>query len=92
MIPETLSSRVHHHHAMTCESCGAWWFDDVIIGGLGLPMTARRDTVMCGCPDDAAHRYTRSVISVTSAEADCHCTASKVDAQAVHIRSGGGPQ
>jgi hypothetical protein len=90
VLTETLTPRAHHHHAMVCESCGAWWFDDIVIGGLGVPVPARRDTVMCSCPDDKEHLYTRSVINVTSAEADCCCTASKVDTQAVHIRSGRG--
>jgi hypothetical protein len=67
VIAETVSPQVHHHHAMVCEDCGAWWFDDTIIGGLGILVPARRDTMLCGCPDDTAARYTRSVITVPRA-------------------------
>jgi hypothetical protein len=90
MIAESFSPQMHHHHAMTCEACERWWFDDVIIGGLGLPVTARRDTMMCDCPEDKAHKYAQSVISVPEPEASCHCTASKVERHRVDIHTGRG--
>lgn len=76
----------HHHHTVTCESCGAWWFDDIVIGGLGLPVPARRDTELCGCPDDGAARYSRGIVQAPMPEAECHCTAADVEKHTVPIR------
>lgn len=90
VITETLSPDTHHHHAISCESCGAWWFDDVVTGGLGIAVPARRDTVMCGCPEDDQHQFTRSAITVPGPESACACTASKVNRHAVRIRTGSG--
>jgi hypothetical protein len=78
----------HHHHAVLCEDCGAWWFEDVVTGPLGIPVPARRDTVLCSCPEDGADRYTRTVINVPEPESACACTAAKVDHHALRFRTG----
>lgn len=77
-----------HHHAMQCQTCCSWWFDDHVVGGLGIPVPSRRDTVLCGCPEDGGHLYTRAIITVPMAEADCHCTATDVNSRAVMIPRG----
>lgn len=86
LVPEALGADSHHHHAVQCTSCGAWWFDDVIIGGLGLPVAARRDTVLCACPEDGASRFEKSVVLAPVSEADCHCTAADVERYSLPIR------
>ena len=77
---------MHHHHTVACEDCGAWWFDDHVIGGLGLPVEARRDTVVCGCPEDGVIRYASGVVQVPVPEAECHCTAAGVEKNTIPIR------
>ena len=46
-VREGLNERTHHHHTMVCGTCGSWWFDDTVTGGLGIPVPTRRDTMMC---------------------------------------------
>ena len=55
-------------------------------GGLGLPVAARRDTVLCGCPDDGINRYAMGVVQIPVPEPECHCTAADVNEHAVPIR------
>jgi hypothetical protein len=86
MVAESLSPDSHHHHTVRCTDCGIWWFDDTVIGGLGLPVAARRDTVLCGCPEDGASRYEQSVVLIPMPEADCRCTAAEVERQSVPVR------
>lgn len=68
----------HHHHTMSCDGCGQWWFDDVVVGGLGLPVSSRRDTELCACAEDLA-QYRQHVIHVPLAERDCACTRAQVE-------------
>lgn len=72
-IAEALSPRHHHHHVMTCESCGRGWYEDVARGAFGQPVPSRRDTVLCSCPEDGADRYTPSVMLVSRPESQCRC-------------------
>jgi hypothetical protein len=81
VIAESLGGLVHHHHTVSCEACGKWWFDDVVVDGLGLPVASRRDTVFCECP---------AVVIVPRPEADCHCTASEINETSLLIRMGPG--
>lgn len=69
---------VHHHHSVSCDGCGQWWFDDIVIGGLGIPVPSRRDTELCGCDEDLP-QYVRHVIHVPSPERDCACTRAQVE-------------
>jgi hypothetical protein len=87
-VPEMLGDHCHHHHHHTvlCETCGSWWFDDVVVGGLGLPVPARRDTVLCGCPEDGEHGYSKTIVMAPMPEADCHCTAADVERYAMPVR------
>jgi hypothetical protein len=87
-VTETLGDQSHHHHAMICDTCGSWWFDDCVTGGLGLPVPARRDTVLCACPEDDGYTCTRAMITVPMPEADCHCTAADVNSKAVMVPRG----
>lgn len=86
---ESIAPDMHHHHAVKCEDCLAWWFDDAVIGGLGIPVSSRRDTVMCDCPEDGADRFTQIIIQVPVPEKDCRCDAAEVRRHAVDIRLGG---
>jgi len=72
-VIEALSPRHHHHHVMSCENCGRSWFEDVVRGAFGQPVPSRRDTVLCGCPEDGADRFTPSVMFVPWPEAECRC-------------------
>jgi hypothetical protein len=87
MVSESLSENAHHHHTVRCTNCGIWWFDDTVIGGLGVPVAARQDTVLCGCPEDGASRFEPSVVLIPMAEADCHCTAADVERNAIPTRT-----
>jgi hypothetical protein len=87
-VPETLSENTHHHHTVLCDSCGAWWFDDYVTGGLGLPVASRRDTALCACPEDGERRYSKTIVMVPMPEKDCRCTASDVNTRAVPVRLG----
>jgi hypothetical protein len=73
-LAEALGADAHHHHLVTCADCGASWFDDAVIGALGVLVPARRDTVFCGCPVDGREIYTPSVILVCVPEARCRCS------------------
>jgi hypothetical protein len=88
MLPESLNPDTHHHHAVRCTICARWWFDDYVIGGLGLPVPARRDTVLCPCPEDGVNRFEKAIVVVPMAEPECHCTAADVEKYAIHIRTG----
>src|SRR5262249_4560219 len=85
-LPELLCPDLwHHHHTVLGETVGAGWFDDVIIGGLGLPVTARRDTVLCACPEDGQHGYSKTIVTVPMPESECHCTAADVNRYALPV-------
>jgi hypothetical protein len=72
IIAESLTGG-HHHHVMSCGQCGAEWFEDVVIGGFGMPIPSRRDTVLCPCPEDGRLIYTPSVMLVRTPERSCRC-------------------
>lgn len=74
-ISESLSSEVHHHHAIECPSCGEWWFDEIFMRPDG-PMVDRRDTVPCPCPEDGSVLYTPKMIMVPH---ECRCTKAQID-------------
>ncbi len=86
MVTESLSENSHHHHAVRCTSCDIWWFDDVVTGAFGQPVPARRDTVMCPCPDEVSSRFEKSVVMIPVPESGCRCTAAEVDRYSVPIR------
>ena len=88
LVSESLGDLAHHHHTMKCEGCGAWWFDDVVIGGLGIFVPSRRDTVLCEC-DDGLAQYVQSAIMVPAPESECACTSSDVEKFSLPIRLGG---
>jgi hypothetical protein len=90
-VTESLAAGMHHHHAVRCEDCGAWWFDDTVAGPLGIPVPTRRDTVLCACPEDGTERYTEALIYVPEPEDACHCTAALVERHVIDIRAGGRP-
>lgn len=60
-----------------------------MIGGLGIPVPSRRDTVLCEC-DDGLPQYAVSVILVPKSEAECCCTKAEADKFSLPIRLGGG--
>jgi hypothetical protein len=68
----------HHHHTVICEDCGSWWFDDVVLSPLGIPVPSRRDTVLCDCPEDGRVSFTRQTVLVRVPERDCHCTHAEI--------------
>jgi hypothetical protein len=84
-LPEELTGDCHHHHTVRCGSCGSWWFDDYVTGGLGLPVASRRDTVLCACPEDGQDRYRKTIVMVPLPEDGCRCTASDVNKYAVLV-------
>jgi hypothetical protein len=79
----------HHHHVVHCRGCGQWWFDDVVIGGLGIPVPRRRDTALCECADDLP-QYTRSVVQVPAPERKCACAKADIEANSLPIKLGTG--
>ncbi len=87
-VTEMLDPGTHHHHLVRCEDCRAFWFDDIVTGGLGIPVPSRRDTVLCDCPEDGTGRFTRSVVSAPMAEAECRCTAALIYKNAMSVRLG----
>ncbi len=90
-IAESISPDMHHHHVVRCEECGSWWFDDITIGGLGIPVASRRDTTMCPCPEDGSVQYRQVVMQVPVPEDECKCDRAEVRKHAtVDIRLGGG--
>lgn len=87
VVAESLGGQVHHHHRVSCEACGAWWFDDVVIGGFGFPIPARRDTMLCGC-DESLPQYLRGIVMVAAPESECRCTAADVEQHGLPVRLG----
>jgi hypothetical protein len=83
-VQENLSKNSHHHHAITCKTCGAWWFDDIVTGPGRIPVASRRDSVMCGCPD-RPDGNTPSTVMISSPEKDCHCTKGDLDRGRIDI-------
>jgi hypothetical protein len=71
---EQLGPDVHHHHTVFCEDCGGEWFDDAVIGPLGILVPSRRDSVMCPCPADGRVSFTPNIVLVRVSEARCRCT------------------
>ncbi len=88
LVSETIGAQMHHHHTVRCGGCGAWWFDDVVIGGLGIPVASRRDTVLCGC-DDGLPQYALSAVLVPQPESGCACTKTETEKYALPIRTKG---
>lgn len=84
---ESLGAMIHHHHTVRCGGCGAWWFDDLVMGGLGVPVPQRRDTGLCSCPEDRP-QYTVSVIQVPQPEGQCSCTSARVEEFSLPVRLG----
>jgi hypothetical protein len=78
---------MHHHHLMNCGGCGQWWFDDLVIGGLGIPVPSRRDTELCPC-DENLKQYAQSAVNVPVPEAECACTKADVDRFSIHMPAG----
>jgi len=76
---EQLGADVHHHHAVSCGSCGRWWFDDVVLSPLGIPVPGRRDTVFCACHEDGRAVFIPSVVIVRVPESGCHCTVAEIN-------------
>jgi hypothetical protein len=72
---------------MSCDGCGRWWFDDVVVGGLGIPVPSRRDTELCECAEDLP-QYRQHVINVPLAERGCACTKAQVERFALPVPSG----
>ena len=68
----------HRSPARTAEPGGSTTF---ATGGLGLPVAARRDTVLCACPEDGINRYAMGIIQIPVPEAECNCTAAEVNGQ-----------
>lgn len=89
LISESLGGLTHHHHTVRCGGCGQWWFDDLVIGGLGIPVPSRRGTVLCGC-DDSLPQYATSVILVPKSEPECCCTKAEAEKFSLPIRLGTG--
>jgi hypothetical protein len=87
LISESVGGLVHHHHTIKCDGCGQWWFDDLVIGGLGIPVAARRDTELCGCPDDLP-QYTRAAVMAPQPEDHCACTKAKCEEISLPLRLG----
>jgi hypothetical protein len=90
MISESLGPLTHHHHTIKCGGCSRWWFDDVTIGGLGLPVSLRRDTELCDCDEDLP-QYTLSCFVVPQPEDQCACTKAKCEEFSLPIRLGRKP-
>lgn len=91
MISESLGPLTHHHHTIKCGGCGHWWFDDLVIGGLGIPVAIRRDTGLCGC-EDGLPQYTMSAVMVPQPEDQCGCTKAKCEEFSLPIRLGAGKE
>jgi hypothetical protein len=87
MISESVGAMMHHHHTMKCDGCGGWWFDDVVIGGLGIPVPVRRDTEMCGC-EDGLPQYTTSATLVPVPDDQCACTKAETEERTLQVRLG----
>ena len=87
MIAESLGPLTHHHHTIKCGGCGQWWFDDLVIGGLGILVPSRRDTELCSC-EEGLPPYTVSVVQVPQPEDQCACTKTQVESTALSIRLG----
>jgi hypothetical protein len=68
----------HHHHAVTCLACGSEWYDDVVTGGFGIPIPSRRDTLLCGCPENGRLIYRPSVMLVPPPESACRCDSAEL--------------
>lgn len=78
---------MHHHHLVECGGCGQWWFDDVTIVGLGIPVPARRDTQFCEC-DENLKQYAPHAVTVPEPEKNCACTKASVDRNRLPIALG----
>jgi hypothetical protein len=85
LASETISGLAHHHHTVNCGGCGRWWFDDIVLGGLGIPVALRRDTEMCGC-EDSLPQYTVSAVIVPQPDDQCSCTKAETERFALPIR------
>jgi hypothetical protein len=79
----------HHHHLVECGGCGQWWFDDMVMGGLGIIVPSRRDTGFCEC-DESLKQYVPHVINVPVPESQCACTKALVDEFRLPIYVGSG--
>jgi hypothetical protein len=72
-VSEAFTANLHHHHLMVCLACDATWYEDMVIGGLGLPVPSRRDSVLCPCPEDHQRRYQQTVMIINRPETKCRC-------------------
>ncbi len=85
LVTESLGGLTHHHHTVKCGVCQRWWFDDVALNGLGIPVPHRRDTDLCGCPDGLP-QYTVAAVIVPMPETKCECTKAKTEEFALPVR------
>lgn len=86
LISDSIGDLTHHHHTVKCDGCGRWWFDDVVLSGLGTLVPVRRDTELCGCPDGLP-QYTVAAVIVPKPDADCTCTKAETEQRALPIRT-----
>ena len=91
LISESIGGLVHHHHTIKCGGCGQWWFDDVVMGPLRVPVPRRRDTVLCDCEDDLP-QYAMAVVLVPGDESACACTKAQCERFSLPIRIGAGTE
>lgn len=89
LVSESLGPLTHHHHTVTCDACGAWWFDDMVLGGLGIPVAKRRDTELCQCPNGLPS-FTVAAVMVPEPEERCSCTKAKCEKYTLPVRLGNG--
>ena len=87
LIAESFGGQMHHHHTVRCDGCGQWWSDDLVMGGLGIPVPRRRDTELCACEDDLP-QYARAAVLVPMAEDACSCTKADAEKHSLPIRLG----
>lgn len=88
-VAEKISPRQHHHHAVTCKTCGRWWLDDIRLGAYGQPAAIRRGTELCGCPDDP-EGCTPAIVMIPGVPEDgCTCTAAEIGMRKMQVDLGG---
>jgi hypothetical protein len=87
LISEAIGVPMHHHHTVHCSACSEWWFDDVVMGGLGIPLPSRRDTELCSCKDGLP-QYAQAAVMVPMEESECECTKAQVERYQLPVRVG----
>jgi len=88
-MSESVGATMHHHHTMKC-GCGVWWFDDIVLNGLGIPTPIRRDTELCRCPDGLDQYLTSAAIVPGAEDEDCARTKAETERRSLPIRLGKG--